>query len=104
MSGQRPRHELQRQHGGRISPVEVVEHNDERTLPGERCEQSLKRVEQPEARLLGFQFGVLRENAERRRELGHQAGDPGGGRAERAAQHRDVLATRGVRSTCIHGQ
>lgn len=90
---QRARDELQREQRRGVGPVQVVEHDDERTLLRDRRQQRRERVEEPEASLVGVQLGRLRGRSERPGELWQQAGDPRGALGERCAQRRGVGAT-----------
>jgi hypothetical protein len=84
--GQRASDKLQRQQRRGIGPVQVVEDDDEGALLGDRRQQRDERVEEPEARLVGVELGGLGGRAERPRQLGQQARDPGRALAERDAQ------------------
>ena len=99
--GQRARDELERQQRGGIGPVQVVEHDDERLALGGGGQQRGERVEEPEARLVGVQLGGAGGLAERRGELGQQAGDPGRAGAERGGQ-RARSPPRGERAADLH--
>ena len=92
--GQRARDELQREHRRDVGPVQVVEHDDERSALRDRDEQAGERVEEAKARLVGVQRRRLRGRAERGRQLRQQTGDPGGAVAEAGAQRGGVLAAR----------
>ena len=103
--GQRARDELERQQRGGVGPVQVVEDDDERLALGGGGQQRGERVEEPEARLVGVELRGAGGLAERRGELGQQAGDPRRAGAERGGQRASRSPPRAsVRPTCTHGQ
>ncbi len=90
--GQGPGHEQQRVQRRGVGPVQVVEHDDEWALLGDRGKQRRERVEAPEPRLVGVQLRGLRGRAERGAELRQQSRDPGRAGAEGGAQGGKVGA------------
>ena len=58
--GQHPDDELKRVQRRRVSPVQIIEHEDERLAPGRHREQSGERVEEAKPRLVGIEVGWRR--------------------------------------------